>query len=695
MINKRLAGTVIITICALLFPFLLSAGGSPWTPDDIWKLKGVGDPRISPCGKWIAYVVTSTDFEEDKKNSDIWIVSIDGENTRQMTTNEKGDNHPRWSPDGKYIAFLSSREGSNQIYILPTFGGEARVVTDFPDGVGDLMWTHDGKGFVFTGRVYSDCEDLDCVRERDKEKEEKKVTAIVHKQLLYRHWDSYEDGKIQHLFYVSMEAEEPRDLTPDLKCDALTFWLASAGRDFDLSPDGETIYFSGKQDENQAVSYNEEIWKVPFSGGKVEKVTSNPAADLHPRISPDGRYLAYRAAKRPGYESDRYQLMLMKLPSGRPVSLTPDFDRSVGSIFWGYKGKKIYFQAEDEADINLFSVSVDGDDIKTVVGGNSQSGHGYHLNCQAGAEDKFFIYRYRPMTHYYEIYKCDRGGDNPRRITNINGDLYKEYHFPDAEKISFEGAGGTAVSGYLVKPLHFDPDRKYPLMVRIHGGPQQMFGYAYRTEYALFSGAEYAVFFCNPRGSTGYGQEFCDGTRGDWGGKVIEDIRKGVLFVLDNNDWIDPKKVGAWGGSFGGFICNWFQGHNENGMFSVLVSHAGKADNWSGYGSTEELWFPEWEFYGPPWENPELSDIYSPIRYAENFSIPHLITHGELDYRVPITGSEQMFSALQRLGVPSGMIRFPDENHWILKPHNQRFWYASILDWFEQWLRREGKEKEE
>ena len=420
-----------------------------------------------------------------------------------------------------------------------------------------------------------------------------------------------------------------------------------------------------------------------------------PAVDSHLRVSPDGRYLAYRATKRPGYESDRYQLMLMELSFGQPVSLTADFDHSVGSVFWGHKGKKIYFQAEDRADINLFSVSVRGGDIKAVVGGKSKSGHGYHLNCQPGYKDKFFIYRYRPMTHYYELYKCDRGGGNVKQLTNINGDIYKKYYFPDAERVSFKGAGGAAVDGFLVKPLYFDPERKYPLMVRIHGGPQQMFGYAYRTEYALFSGAEYAVFFCNPRGSTGYGQEFCDGIRGDWGGKVIEDIKNGVRFVIENNEWIDPKKVGAWGGSFGGFVCNWIQGHNEDGMFSVLVSHAGEADQWSSYGSTEELWFPEWESYGSPWDNPELSDKYSPIRYAKNFSTPHLIIHGELDYRVPITGSEQMFTALQRLGVTSKMIRFPNEDHWILKPHNQRFWYASILDWFEQWLRRDGGEKEE
>jgi dipeptidyl aminopeptidase/acylaminoacyl peptidase len=688
----------IITLSILLVT--VSAGlhaseKKPWTADDLWKLKRLGDPQLSPDGKWIAYVLSITDFEKDRSNSDIWLIPADGGAPRRMTTSEKGDYNPRWSPCGTTIAFLSSRDGDPQIYLLPLHGGEARKSTDFPGGIGDMIWTHDGKGFIFTGRVYPDCPDFDCVTKRDEEKEEEKVTAMVHKRLLYRHWDTYEDGKAQHLFYVELEDGEPRDLTPGLEFDALTYWLASAGRDFDLSPDGAMLYFSGKQDDDQAVSYNEEIWRVPLEGGEIERVTDNPAADSHPRISPDGRYLAYRATRRPYYESDRYELMVMELPSGEPKSLTAGFDRSVGSFFWSHDGKALYFVAEDMANIDLFKVAAAGGKVTRIIGGWGEGERGYHLSVQAGPKDKFFIYRYRPMVHYYEIFRCNGKGKNVRQLTDVNGDIYAEHHFPDAEGFWFPGAEGADVNGFLVKPMDFDPGRKYPMLVRIHGGPQQMFGYAYRTEYALFSGAGYAVFFCNPRGSTGYGQAFCDGIRGDWGGKVIEDIRAGVRFVLENYEWVDPEKVGAWGGSFGGFVCNWLQGHNEDDMFSVLVSHAGEADQWSSYGSTEELWFPEWELLGTPWDNPELYDELSPIRYAKNFSTPHLIIHGDLDYRVPVTGGEQMFTALQRRGVPSKMIRFPDEDHWIMKPHNASFWYASILDWFDQWLIRGGAEKEE
>jgi dipeptidyl aminopeptidase/acylaminoacyl peptidase len=679
-----------VLIAATALP-AAAEGKKPWTPDDLWKLKRVGDNQVSPDGKWIAYVVSVTDIEENSSNSDIWIVPSGGGEPRRMTTSPKGDNHPRWSPDGKRIAFLSSRDGSRQIYILPLRGGEAVKVTDIHGGVGDFMWTPGGEGFIATARTYLGCEDFDCVKEKDEEKEESKVTAMVHTSLMYRHWDTYEDGKVQHLFYVGADDGEPRDLTPGLKFDALTYWLASAGREYDLTPDGKTLYFAGKQDEDQAVSYNEEIWSVSIEGGEVSKVTSNPAADSHPRVSPDGRYLAYRATRRPGYESDRYELTVIELPGGEPVSLTPDFDRSVGSLFWSHDGKKIYFQAEDEADINLFSVPLKGGKVSTVIG-KGDGVKGYHLHVQPGPEDRFFTYLHRPMVHYYEIFRCNSKGGSVKKLTGVNDGIYSTYHFPDAEEIWFEGAGGAKVHGFLVKPMNFDPAKKYPMLVRIHGGPQQMFGYAYRTEYALFSGADYAVFFCNPRGSTGYGQEFCDGINLDWGGKVIEDIRSGVRHVLASNEWIDSEKVAGWGGSFGGFVCNWLQGHNEDKMFAVLVSHAGGADRWSAYGSTEELWFPEWEFGGPPWENPELTDFCSPIRYAKNFSTPHLIIHGELDYRVAITGGETMFTALQRLGVPSKMIRYPDENHWIMQPQNSRFWYASILDWCEQWLRRDGEE---
>ena len=628
-----------------------------------------------------------TDLEENTRNSDIWVVPASGGEPKQLTTSPKGDSSPRWSPDGKTIAFVSSREEGSQIWLLPFEGGEARKLTDFPDGVSEIQWTPDGGALIFVGRVYPDCDDIECTKERDEEKEENKVKAMVHEHLLYRHWDTYEDGKAGHLFVISTAGGDPTDLTPGLKYDALTYWLASAGRDYDVSPDGHYLYFAGNQDEDQAVSYNSEVYRVPMAGGEMEKMTDNPAADNHPRISSDGRWLAYRATRRPGYESDQYDLILMDVETKTVRNLTEDVDLSVSGLFWSHDAKTIFFEAEDKGDVNLFAIPATGGPVKNVIGGDGPTGHGYHFDCQLFPNGDSFIYRYRDMTHLYEVYRCCKRGRTVTPLTRVNQELYDSYHFPDAEEFWYEGADGAQVHGFLVKPIGFDPEKKYPMMVRIHGGPQQMFGYALRNEYAIFSGAGYAVFFCNPRGSTGYGQQFCDQIRGDYGGKVFQDIKAGVRYVLDTYPFVDGNRVGAWGGSFGGFMVNWIEGHNEDGMFAALVSHAGNADKWSAYGSTEELWFPEWDQYGPPWEYPELSDELSSVRYAKNFKTPMLITHGELDYRVAITGGEQMFTALQRMGVPSKMIRFPDENHWIMKPQNREFWYGSILDWFDQWLK--------
>jgi len=667
-----------------------AAEARPFTTDDLCRVKRVGSPTLSPDGRWVAYVVGVCDFDENKYNSDVWLVPADGGPSRQLTTNEKGDGSPVWSPDGKTLAFKSSRGGDgSQIWLLPMEGGEARRLTEFPEGVEDFAWTPDGKQMVFAARTYLECGDsLECIEAKDDEKEENKVKAKVHEHLMYRHWNTYEDGKIQHLFLMPADGSKgPVDLTPDLEFDALTFWLASAGREFDISPDGGHVYFAGKQDSDQAVSYDENIYRVALCGGSIEQMTTNPAADTHPRVSPDGKELAYRAARKPYCESDRYELMVMDLRTRDIRSLTADVDLSVGTLFWSDDGRTLYFEAEDKGDANLFSVPAKGGGVKTVVGGDGPTGHGYHFSCEAGPKEKFFTYLYRPIDHYYEVYRSSANGKTVEQLTFVNDDLFAEVYRPKGEEVWFEGAGGTPVHGFLLKPIDFDPGRKYPMMVRVHGGPQQMFGNAIRFEYLLFTGAEYVVFFCNPRGSTGYGQKFSDEIRGDWDGRVIEDIRLGVKHVIANYTFVDRTKIGAWGGSFGGYVCNWFQGHNDDNLFACLVSHAGDAEQWSGYGSTEELWFPEWESFGPPWENPEEYDRTSPIRYAKNFRTPHLITHGELDYRVPITGGEQMFTALQRLGVPSKMIRFPDEDHWIQKPQNRAFWYGSILEWFDEWLK--------
>ena len=478
------------------------------------------------------------------------------------------------------------------------------------------------------------------------------------------------------------------DLTPGLKHDALNYWLASTGREFAVSADSKWVYFAGNQDEDQAVSYNTEVYRVQLAGGEPEQLSRNPAADNLPRPSPDGRWLAWRASSRPGYESDEYDLVVLDLAGGKLVNLTGSFGRSVGGLFWSAASDTLFFEAEDEGDLDLFAVALAGGPVTRVLGEELGAGEGFHLDVQAPPGEESFIFLSRRYGYLNELARFDRGAGRLTLLSGHNRDLWKEVHVPQGEDFWYQGADGARVHGMLFKPIDFDPAKKYPLLVRVHGGPQQMFPKAFRHEYALFAGRGYVVFTCNPRGSTGYGQEFTDQIRGDWGGRVIEDIRRGVREVLRRAPYVDPQGIAAWGDSYGGFVANWLEGHNEDRMFATLISHAGDADQWSAYGSTEELWFPEWELHGAPWQSPKRYDQLSPIRYAANFRTPMPLTHGDLDWRVPVTGGEQMFTALQRQGIPSRLIRFPDEGHWIRKPQNAEFWYRSILDWADRWCQR-------
>jgi dipeptidyl aminopeptidase/acylaminoacyl peptidase len=666
---------------------------TPFGPADLAKIKGINQLSLSPDGQFLAYVLNTPDFEENKGKKNIYMVNTVTGVTKALTSVLTKDSAPLWAPDGKSLAFLSNRkDGQNQIFVLPLDVGEARQVSDFPGDIEDFSWTPDGRSMIFVAEVYPDCNSLKCSKERDDAKEKNKVKARVHERLLYRHWDSYDEGKVQHLFRLKLDDGTIQDITPKLKFHALTFWMASAGREYEIAPDGSYLYFAGNQDDNQAVSYNTEIFRIRLDQpAEVEKLTSNPAADNQPRLSPDGKFLAYRMTRRPGYESDRYEIAVMDLASKNIRYLSEKIDLSVGAMFWGADGREIFFSAEDRGDINLFGISLDSATLRPVIGRDAPGGHGYHLDTIQSRDGSFFVYRYRPMQHPFELYRYTVKNGEVKKLSAINDELLKKTYVPDAEEIWFDGADGTKIQGFLSRPINFDPSKKYPMMVRIHGGPQQALGYSFRKEYILFANAGYVVFWCNPRGSTGYGQKFCDDIRGDYDGKVFDDLRRGVQYVSAKYSFVDPRKIAGWGDSFGGWMANWIEGHNDDGLFAVLVSHAGIADEWSAYGTTEELWFPEWDLRGTPWDNPDQYNQESPIRFAKNFHTPMLITHGELDYRVSISGADVMFTALQRLNVPSKYIRFPDEGHWILKPQNEKFWLGSILDWCDQWLKRDGK----
>lgn len=639
---------------------------------DIHRLKWPTDGHLSPDGRWVAFSMSLTDVEHNRRNSDIYIVSTQGGEVRRMTTHEASDIHPRWTPDGRRIAFLSTRSGSAQIWTIRLDGGEAEQLSDLPVSISDFEWTPDGQHVVFVADVYPDCPTLECTRQRDERKEKKQVKAMIHRDLLYRHWDRYEDGKVQHLFTLTADGKVWKDVTPRLKLDALQWWLAAAGRDWDISPDSRMLAFATNLNGHLELNYDVDIYLVPLAGGEIENLTeANPAADSLPRFSPDGRQIAYRASKRVGYESDEYELIVMDLQTRRRRSLTDAFPHSVGEIFWAPDGRGLYFSAGEAGRMKLFYVPLDGGPVREVLGGPY-----WHHAIDVSSHG--LVFSRRDIAHADEIFMADLGGRHVRQLTSVNADFYDEVITVDAEEFYYTGARGRRIHGFLVKPLDFDPNKKYPLLVRIHGGPQQMFGFSFRYEYQLFAAAGYVVLFVNPAGSPGYGQAFTDAVNHNWGGDPYIDIMRGVDEVIKRG-FVDERRMAAWGGSYGGYMVNWIEGHTDR--FACLVSHAGVANMWSMYGSTEELFFPEWEMGGPPWERPEEYDRWSPIRYAKNFRTPMLISHGERDYRVPITEGEQMFTALRRQGIEARFLRFPDEGHWILKPKNRDLWYGTILEW--------------
>lgn len=669
---KRVIG--VISLVAVVWSNIGMARGSrrSFQVQDIHRLKSPSDCHLSPDGQWVAFSYSVTDREKNRSNSDIYLVSAQGGAVRQLTTHEASDSHPRWTPDGKRITFISTRSGSAQIWSIDPDGGEAQPLSNLPVPISDFEWAPDGKHLVFVADVYPECDTLECTQQRDAQQQKKEVNARLHDELLYRHWDSYEDGKVQHLFTLTADGREWKDLTPQLKLDALQWWLAAAGRDWDISPDSRTVTFATNLNGHLELNYDVDIYTIPLAGGEMKNLTDdNPAADSLPRFSPDGSLIAYRASKRVGYESDEYELMVMDLSGGHKRSLTDGFIHSVGEILWAPDGQGLYFSAGEAGREKLFYVALTGGPVKEVLGG--PYGHSAFEVSRHG-----LVFARRQMTRVNDLYMTDLKGGGLRQLTDVNKEFYDEVVTLDAEEFYYTGAQGRRVHGFLIKPANFDPAKKYPLLVRIHGGPQQMFGFSFRYEYQLFAGAGYVVLFTNPAGSPGYGQAFTDAVNRNWGGDPYEDIMRGVEYVIKQG-FIDETRMAAWGDSYGGYMVNWMAGHTDR--FACLVSHAGVANLWSMYGSTEELFFPEWEMGGPPWERPEEYDRWSPVRYAKKFKSPMLITHGELDYRVPITESEQMFTLLRRQGIEAKFLRFPDEGHWILKPKNRELWYSTILDW--------------
>jgi dipeptidyl aminopeptidase/acylaminoacyl peptidase len=650
-------------------------GKHPITFAELVSLGRVSDPQISPDGAWVAYTLTRYDREKNAGDSDVWLVPISGGSARQLTRGEKRDNNPRWSPDGKKIAFISNRQGGPQVWLQEVSGGEPRKLTSISTGADGVIWSPDGANLAFTSDVYPDCKDDACNKKRDEDAEASKVKAKIFDRLLYRHWDSWKDGKRTHVFVMPASGGQPRDATPG-DYDTPPFSLGGP-TDYDFSPDGKELCFARNTDKVEAASTNVDLWVVSTGGGAARKITSNPAYDGSPLYSPDGKYIAYRAQKRPGFESDRFELMLYDRSSGDSRSLTSALDRAVGGMVWVPGGKGLFFTAEDEAYSTVFSVSVPGGKFERVIQKS------FADDVKITPDGRTLVYARQSISSPVELYRASADGRNITPLTRVNDAALARIEFGAVENIRYKGAAGDDVQAWIVKPPGFDPARKWPAIVLIHGGPQGAWNdaFSFRWNIPMFASRGYVVFACNPRGSTGFGQKFTDEISGDWGGKVYEDIMKGVDHFA-RLPYVDASRMAAAGASYGGYMINWIAGHSDR--FRCLVSHDGVYNTVSMYGATEELWFPEWEFKGTPWTNPEMYARWSPSSFVKNFKTPTLVIHGELDYRVPVAEGFQLFTALQKMGVPSKFLYFPDEGHWVLKPQNSDLWYKTVLDWIDQ-----------
>ncbi len=671
----------VAVVCALA----LSGMGGVWaqekhaiTFDDMIKLHRVAEPQVSPDAKWVAYTVATPDMEANRNASNIWMVPTTGGSATQLTQSGH-DSSPVWSQDGKTLAFLSSRGGESQVYLLSMEGGEAHALTKLSTGADIVKWSPDGKTIAFTSSVYPDCKDDACNKSRDEEKEKSKVKAHVAEHLLYRHWTHWNEGKRSHLFVVPADGSAvPRDLTAGANYDVPPDERSGPG-DINFSPDGKEICFTAVTDKMEAISTNGDLFVVPIAGGEVKRITTQPGFDGNPVYSPDGKFIAYHAQLTPEYESDRWRVMLYDRQSGKIENLSEGFDRSANELAWSPDSKTIYFTAENETQQPVYAmVARAGAEPKKIVADT------YNTAISFSADGKTLVFERTSLTMPAEILSAASDGSNVRELTHQNESILLavlEMNAPEA--FWFDGAEGTKVQAMLIRPPKFDAAKKYPLLVLLHGGPQTMWSNAwgYRWNAEVFSAAGYVTLMINRRGSTGYGQKFTDEITNDWGGRAYTDVMNGVDYTLKKYPFIDGTRMAAAGGSYGGYMADWIATHT--GRFKAIVSHASVYDKVAMY-ATEELWFEEHDMQGTPWTNPESYRKWAPVTYAGElgkFKTPTLVIAGERDYRVPYTQSLEFFSALQRQEVPSKLVVFPDEGHWILKPQNAQFWYKTFLDW--------------
>jgi dipeptidyl aminopeptidase/acylaminoacyl peptidase len=765
-------------LVAFTFPAFAQAK-HPFTFEDMMKLKRVGEPEVSPDGKWVIFSVVDVSLKANTKTPHIWIVPLDAHvgtaapgrpaeqssagssSAERILIADQDADRPRWAPDGKRFAFISNKDGGSQVWIAEFDSASGTVtavhkLTSIATEASGEIWSPDGKNILFTSDVYPECDgapaaEQECNARKLKEVEQSKVKAQIFDHLLYRHWNAYKEGKRSHIFVVGMDecagssrasldrtaeggcphVSAPRDLTPGYY-DAPVFSLGGQD-DYAFSPDGQEICYTSNHDKNPAASTNNDLWIVPVNGAAdassarpvAKNITAdNPASDSTPLYSPDGRYIAYRAQQRPGYESDQFRLMVYDRSTGKSREVfTATKSDWVGTFIWSPDSLRVYYvtnheEGRDEGQQNVvWSATVDPVTVKQKPLKDVSPGmkltpinrmnmveawaRGYADDVAFSPDSKTLFFTRMSLKRPNEIWNLvlpeRTDWDNLPRgeaLTHFNDAVLSQIDMSPLETFWFKGAKDDDVEGFLVKPPNFDPSKKYPVKFLIHGGPQGAWGddWSFRWNPELFAAptsstsSGYVVIMINFHGSTGYGQKFIDAINGDWGGAPFEDLMKGLDYVEAHYGFIDKDRECALGASYGGYMINWILGHTDR--FKCLVSHDGMFNAESAWGTTEELWFNDWEFKGTPYDNRAGYEKWSPHQYAKNFKTPTLVIHGQRDYRLDVSEGLQLFTTLQMEGVPSKMLYFPDEGHWVLKPQNSQLWYKTVNDWVDQWTKK-------
>jgi dipeptidyl aminopeptidase/acylaminoacyl peptidase len=693
------------------------------TFEDLMAMKRLGETAISPDGKWLAYSVTTVNLDQNTKTMELWLQAIapsseTGREPTKLAVTQPGDSGVQFSPDSKRILFLSSREANKQQVWQADFDpatgatSNPKKLTAISTEADNALWSPDGHSVVFTSAVYPDCPAITpadsatgdkCNADRDAEKVASKVKAQIFTHLLYRHWNHFTGDKRSHLFLLSVENGGVRDLTPNDPHDVPPFSVEGGGG-FAISPDSKELAFTENTDPEPAISTSASIFTLDLNNpaAKPIRVSTSAGGNFNPAYSPDGKYLAWRSQARAGYESDKFRLMLYDRTTKAAKDLLPKFDNWVDEFAWSQGSKYIHFVSGDKGEAPLYSVGIDDGDLHRFENTKGEWS-GILTTPMRDHGNEWIVGSLMSVDRPSDVAFADLDkasdasrGYLPQQITHLNDSLLTQLDLPKLESFRFEASDKTKVQGFLIRPPGFDAAKKYPVKFLMHGGPQGAWGdsWSYRWNAELFAANGYVVIMINPRGSTGYGQAFVDGVNGDWGGKPFTDLMTGLDYAEQHFPFIDKDRECALGASYGGYMANWVLGHTNR--FKCIVSHDGMFDAESAFGSTEEDWFNIWEFKGKPWDYYGMPDSQNPFRkwspslYAKDFKTPTLVVHSQLDYRLDVSEGFQLFDTLQLLKVPSKMLYFPDEGHWVMKPQNSQLWYKTVNDWVDQWTGKAG-----